>query len=294
MPVRTVSQKFSHPLVRKDFHWKEPRNPIRGGISMPNLEVLDAKIAPVLNRIIHDSRFKKKVSLEEQKAQKEYLSVAEDRSLTWSTSTSGSLEPMIFSRIMPTFLHLIVLRNDDIQEIRFEMGRNLIVYDENPIWRHLGRIVQIKNTSLRNSRPCWNCMTWRIIRRKAGPDYNRMKTKVNRNIEQYLLNRNFGTRNENDERNPVVQNQGAKQRVQRILGDCWQWGNQRAGPKGTIAVSVTMSINVQTWHSRLRLRVLSCNRMRQVRREPEVPEEIVPVGEFRLPCKDYCKGTCTN
>ena len=41
------------------------------GISMPNFEVLDARIASALNKIIQNSLFKKKVSLEEQKAQKE-------------------------------------------------------------------------------------------------------------------------------------------------------------------------------------------------------------------------------
>ena len=45
------------------------------GISMPNFEVLDARIASALNKIIHNSHFKRKISLEEQKAQKE------DRSL---------------------------------------------------------------------------------------------------------------------------------------------------------------------------------------------------------------------
>ena len=39
------------------------------GISMPNFEVLDARIASVLNKIIHNSHFKRKISLEEQKAQ---------------------------------------------------------------------------------------------------------------------------------------------------------------------------------------------------------------------------------
>ena len=34
-------------------------------------EVLDEKIASALNRIIHNIQFKRKVSLEEQKAQKE-------------------------------------------------------------------------------------------------------------------------------------------------------------------------------------------------------------------------------
>ena len=38
---------------------------------MPNFEELDAKIASALNRIIHDSLLKRKVSLEEQKAQKQ-------------------------------------------------------------------------------------------------------------------------------------------------------------------------------------------------------------------------------
>ena len=40
-------------------------------IRMPDFEVLDAKIASALNRIIHNSHFKRRVSLEEMKAQKE-------------------------------------------------------------------------------------------------------------------------------------------------------------------------------------------------------------------------------
>ena len=38
------------------------------GIRMPNFEVLDARIASALNRIIHNSHFKRRVSLEEQKS----------------------------------------------------------------------------------------------------------------------------------------------------------------------------------------------------------------------------------
>ena len=59
--------------------------------------------------------------------------------------------------------------------------------------------------------------------KKLGPDYHRLKTMVKRSIEQEKRNKNFGARNENYERNAVVKNQGSKQRVQRILGDCWQW-----------------------------------------------------------------------
>ena len=41
------------------------------GKNFPNFEMLDAKIASALNKIIQNPQFKKKVSLEEQKAQKE-------------------------------------------------------------------------------------------------------------------------------------------------------------------------------------------------------------------------------
>ena len=41
------------------------------GKKFPNFEVLDAKIASALEKIIQNSHSKKKVSLEEQKAQKE-------------------------------------------------------------------------------------------------------------------------------------------------------------------------------------------------------------------------------
>ena len=49
--------------------------------------------------------------------------------------------------------------------------------------------------------------------------------------------------------------------------------------KEKIAVSVTISISVQNRHSRILLRVLSCSRMREMRREPEVLEARVPVVE---------------
>ena len=46
---------------------------------------------------------------------------------------------------------------------------------------------------------------------------------VKRSIEQDIRNRNFGARNGNYEKNAVVKNQGTRQCVQKILGDCWQW-----------------------------------------------------------------------
>ena len=84
------------------------------GILMPNFEVLDARIASALNKIIHNSHFKRKISLEE-KAQKEdrFLRGRQIPYLIYEqfrvTGTHGSVENY-------TDLFTIILRNDDIQE----------------------------------------------------------------------------------------------------------------------------------------------------------------------------------
>ena len=95
------------------------------GISMPNFEVLDARIASALNKVIQNSQFKKRISLEEQKAQKEdrFLRGRQIAYLIYDhfrvTGTPDSVENY-------TDLFTISPRNDDIQ------GRNFIVHDENP------------------------------------------------------------------------------------------------------------------------------------------------------------------
>ena len=135
-----------------------------------------------------------------------------------------------------------------------------------------------------------------IYQKKAGPDYHRLKTMVKRSIDQDVRNRNFGARNGNYDRNAVVKNQGTKQRVQRILGDCWQWETNGQCSKGDNC-SFRHDINerAKKQHSRIHLRILSCSRMKEKRREPEVPEGKSPSGRMsRWPYKDYLKGTCTN
>ena len=86
------------------------------GLRMPDFEVLDAKIASALNRVVHNSHFKRKVSLEEQKAPKRgpFPSRKTDCLLDLRV-LSGSQEPTILSRIMPTFslllFEMMIFRN---------------------------------------------------------------------------------------------------------------------------------------------------------------------------------------
>ena len=67
------------------------------GISMPNFEVLDARIASALNRIVHNSHFKRRISLEEQKAQKQdrflrgrQYGASSEESWTWLSQIEDS------------------------------------------------------------------------------------------------------------------------------------------------------------------------------------------------------------
>ena len=71
-----------------------------------------------------------------------------------------------------------------------------------------------------------------IHQKKLGLDYHRLKALVKRSIEQEIRNNDCGVRSGNFEKNAVVKNQGTKQRVQRILGDCWQWETNGQCVKG--------------------------------------------------------------
>ena len=119
-----------------------------------------------------------------------------------------------------------------------------------------------------------------IHQKKLGPDYHRLKTMVKRSIEQNLRNRYFGARTGNHERNAVVKNQGTKQRGQRILGDCWQWESNGQCIKGDNC-SFRHDINKRgnMTQSNPSPNSFMQQREREMHRDPEVPEEKVPVVE---------------
>ena len=79
----------------------------------------------------------------------------------------------------------------------------------------------------------------------------------------------------------MVKNQGTKQRVQRILGDCWQWEVNGQCVKGDNC-SFRHDINKRgKVHHQIRLRILSCSRVSENHRGPEVPEVRARVVECR-------------
>ena len=134
-----------------------------------------------------------------------------------------------------------------------------------------------------------------IHQKKAGPDDHRLKTMVKRNIEQNLRIQNFEARNGNYEANAVVKNQGTKQREQRTQGECWQWKTNGQFSKGNNC-SFRHDINKRAKTTQPNsFRSSSTRQNERNASRTRSPRGKSPSGRmFRLPCKDYLKGTCTN
>ena len=250
------------------------------GISMPNFEVLDARIASALNKIIQNTRFKRRISLEEHKAQKQ------DRFLR-----GRQIAYLIYDYFRVTGIHdsvencadlfTISLRNDDIQEFDSKWDGILLSMTKIPPDDILEGLYKLRIRESEKLKTVLELYDLETHQKKLGPDYHRLKAMVKRSIEQEIRNKNFGARSGNFEKNAVVKNQGTKQRVQRILGDVGNGISTGSVPEETIAVSATISISVEKLHHQIRLRILSCSRMSESHREPEVPEEKVPLVECR-------------
>ena len=136
---------------------------------MPKIEVLDAKIASALNRIIHNTKFKRKVRLEEQKAQKEdrFLCGRQIAYLIYEyfqvTGANDSVENY-------ADLFTISLRNDDIQEFDSKWGDILLSMTKIPpddIWEGLYKLRMRESEKLKSVLELYDL---EIHQKKAGPE----------------------------------------------------------------------------------------------------------------------------
>ena len=145
------------------------------GIRMPHFEVLDAKIASALNRIIHNSPFKRRVSLEEQKAQKEdrFLRRRQIAYLIyeyfWVTGANDSVENY-------AALFTVVLRND-IQEFDSKWD-GILSMTQIPSDDILEGLYKLRIGEFEKLKTLLELYDLEIHQKKSGPDYHRLKTMV--------------------------------------------------------------------------------------------------------------------
>ena len=122
-----------------------------------------------------------------------------------------------------TDLFTIALRNDDIQDFDSKWDGILLSMTKIPHDHILEGLYELRIRESHKLKTVLELYDLETHQKKLGPDYHRLKTMVNRSIEQEIRNKNFGARSGNFEKNAVVKNQETKQRVQGTLGDCWQW-----------------------------------------------------------------------
>ena len=264
------------------------------GISMPNFEVLDVRIASTLNKIIHNSHFKRRIGLEEQKAQKQD-SFLRGRQIAYLIYDYFRVIGSHDSVENYADLFTISLRNDDIQEFDSKWDGILLSMTKIPPDDILEGLYKLRIRESEKLKTVLELYDLETHQKKLGPDYHRLKTMVKRSIEQEIRNKNFGSRNGNFDKKAVVKNQGTKQRVQRILGDCWQWETNGQCVKGDncsfrhdIDKRGKVTPSNPSPNSFMQQNERKSSRTRS-------PRGRSPSGRTsRWPCKDYLKGTCNN
>ena len=264
------------------------------GTQGPDFEVQHAKIASALNRIIHNTRFKKKISLEELKAQKvfRFLRGRQIAYLIYEyfrvTGANDSVENH-------ADLFTISLRNDDIQEFDSKWDGILLSMTKIPPDDILEGLYKLRIRESKKLKTVLELYNLEIHQKKAGLDYHRLKTVVKRSIEQNLRIKNFEARNGNYETNAVVKNQGTKQREQRSVGDCWQWkANKQCSGGDTCSFRHDINKRAKPTQSNTSPNSFIQQNERNASRTRS-PRGRSPSGRmYRWPCKDYLKGTCIN
>ena len=197
------------------------------GISLPNFEELDARIASALNKIIHNSHFKRRISLEEQKAQKQ------DR-----FRRGRQIAYLIYEYFRVTGIHdsvenyadllTILLRNDDIQEFESKWDGILLSMTKIPPDDILEGLYKLRIRESEKLKTVLELYDLEIHQKKLGPDNHRLKTMVKRSIEQDIRNKIFGARIGNYEKNAGGQESGNKTACTKNSWRLLAMGNQRA------------------------------------------------------------------
>ena len=129
---------------------------------------MDARIASSLNKIIQNSYFKKRVNLEEQKAQKEdrFLRGRQIAYLIydyfWVTGVNDSV-------LDYAELFSIVLRRDNIQEFDTRWEEKLLSMEQFPPDNILDSLYTLRiRESEKLKTALINCRTWKFIRRSRN------------------------------------------------------------------------------------------------------------------------------
>ena len=285
----TVSQRFSHPQWRRLFKelWGKPTTfacwRIRFKTEVCTCSQFSTEAMQWIKRVemvdwCEDCfpSSKRDSVWRNRRPRSRTVSFVAGRLLSWSTITSGSLWSPGFCRELCRPIHYQSSKWW-FSGIRFKVGRNLIVYDEIPTWWHLGKIVQIKNLRVReNQDRIGNCMTWKLIR-KIRTWLSQIENYGEKKYRARYSQSEFWSQKRKLWEERLAQQSGNKNSVYKEFLEIV--GNGK--PTGSVWKE-TIAMSVEKFHHQIRLRILSCSRMTENHREPEVPEAGAPVWNVSM------------
>ena len=179
------------------------------GKDFPNFEMLDAKMAFALNKIIQNSQFKKKVSLVEQKAQKEDR-LLRGRQIAFMINdyfrVTGAHDTVLYC----ADLFSVTLRDDNVQGFGTRWDEVLLSMSKIPSDDILESLYKLRNRASEQLGTVLELYEMEIHQKISMPNNQKLKTMVKRSIDQKLRLRNFGARHGKIE-------SGAVGRVEREL-----------------------------------------------------------------------------
>ena len=257
----------------------------QGITPLPDLELLDVRIASSLNKIIQNSYFKKMVSLEGRKAQTadRFLRGRQIAYLIYDYFRVTGVNDSVLD--YADLLFSIVLRNNNIQEFHTRWGRNFTDYGAIPTWWYSRKSVQIENTRV-----------WNIEDRIWIVQHRRSKIMRKRSVEEDLKTWNFEARNGKIESNMLVKNPRKLRHVLKGQGECWQW----------IAIGLCSKGNNCSFRPDTKKRAKPATQPAPSPEHPQsqdvkdsskakCPGGRSPSGRInRMPWEDHLKGSCAN
>ena len=184
------------------------------GKDFPNFEMLDAKIASDLNKIIQNSQFKKKVSLEEQKAQKEERFLRR-RQIAFVIYEYFRVTGAHDAVLDCADLFSVTLHDDNIQEFDTRWDEVLLSMTKIPsddILESLYRLRIRESDQLKN---VFELYDMEIHQKTSVPNHQKLKTILKRCIHQKLRSRNFDARHGRIESGAVVKSRKGVVGVER-------------------------------------------------------------------------------
>ena len=153
------------------------------GKNFPNFEMPDAGIASALNKIIQNSQFKKKVSLEWQKAQKEYCFLR-GRQIAFMIYDHFRVTGAHDTVLDHAVLFAVVLHDDNIQEFDRRWDEVCQRFHLMISWKGCSNWGYVRSAQLKT-----------VLELEISVPYcQKLKTMVKRSTDQKLRLRNFDAR----------------------------------------------------------------------------------------------------